>query len=142
MTNTKGSKWQLQMKHRKIVNRSTELTTKSKIVIRKFYPLTSPHRSRIRCSTLTKNSLSTRIPIMIITIITAMTWLMSFSSRPIIIRCPNPKHTINNSAAMSERQAKDQPCFIPVIICGRAAGIITSKYKFHRFAPMVLAARI
>src|SRR5438094_3282486 len=45
------------------------------------------------------------------------------------------------SAAISERQANAQPCFIPLIKCGSDAGKITWIHRWNGPEPIVRAAR-
>lgn len=47
----------------------------------------------------------------------------------------------NFRAAMSERQAKAQPCFMPLTMNGNDAAKITFSQMWSRFDPMVSAAR-
>ena len=81
-------------------------------------------------------------PNKIITTITAITWLMSAKSLPIINTCPNPFVADIISPAIKALHAKDQPCFIPEINAGSAEGNTTFQYSFHPLAPIVLPAFI
>ena len=74
--------------------------------------------------------------------ITAITWLMSFNSLPVIRRYPNPRLTKSSSPAISDRHANDHPCFSPGMIDGNVAGRITSQNKVIFFAPIFFPALI
>jgi hypothetical protein len=55
---------------------------------------------------------------------------------------PKPVRIVTKiSAAMRERQANAQPCFIPLTINGNAASRITLNHICKRFEPIVSAAR-
>src|SRR6266403_495882 len=64
---------------------------------------------------------------MMIRIITAMTWLISLRSRPIISSWPSPRLRKIISAWISERHANAHPCFIPFTINGKLAGNSTDQ---------------
>ena len=95
----------------------------------------SPHLFCRRRSTVLNTNPSTTYPIAMIRIITAMTWLISFKSRPIISNCPKPRLTKIISPDMSDRQAKAHPCFNPETIKGKLAGSSTYQNRANPLAP-------